>query len=421
MKNEKNIYDIIVAGGGPAGLAAAVGAARCGSKVLLIEKNGYIGGMGTINGAICGLYTSSKNKKLEQLVQGFAGEFYEEMKKKNGVAIPYPFGDTNIVVHDHLVWREVADELLEKAGVEVIFHTIVTDVIKFENEIKGIVIENKAGRMEIFAKRFIDCTGDGDVAVKAGVPYTIGKNGNIQYATMIFRMGNVDVKKATSYTIKEIEELINIAISKGYNLPRKHIYILPSPRPNEIVCNMTAITNRDGSSIDSTDAKQMSFGEIEGRKQVREYERFLKEYISGFENAILVDVGNELGIRQSRTIQCKQTLTNKNIFESQKFEHSIAKSAWCIEAHGKDGIFMYYLEDDFYEIPYETMLPLKIDNLMVAGRLICAEHEALASARVVAQCLLTGYAAGVGSSLSLQDNCYPKDVEFSKIKAIIDY
>ena len=421
QKNYHSDYDVIVAGGGPSGLAAAVAAARQGKKTLLIEKNGYLGGMGVINGAICGLYTSTKQNSHRQLVKGFAGEFYALMQKRGGVAPPYPFGDTVIIVHDQIVWKECADELITQSGAEVMFHSVVTDVIKEGTILTGVQVYSKSGFQTIFAKRFIDCTGDGDLCVKAGAPFTVGKNGAVQYATATFRLGNVEVDTAAGHSKEQIEEWIREAEKDGLYLPRKHIYILPSPRSGEIVCNMTAVLNRDGTPIDSVNAKQMTDGEFSGRKQIREYQRFLTNYVPGFENSILIEIGNELGIRQSRTIQGVNTLTNEDVFHANKSDRCVAKSAWCIEAHGSDGIFMFYLEDDYYEISYDTMVPIGLDNLMCAGRLISAEHEALASARVVAQCLLTGYAAGAGSAVSIDQSCSSGNVDFETVKNIINY
>lgn len=420
---EQIIYntDVLVAGGGPAGVAAAVGAARQGKRVLLIEKNGYCGGMGTINGAFCGYYTSAKSGPLTQLVHGFAGEFYDAMKARGGVAEPYPFGDTYIVTNDHLVWRETADAFLAEAGVQVLFHTVVTDVIVEENALAGVVIQNKGGCFLVRAGRFVDATGDGDLCAMAGVPYTYGKDGNIQYATMMFRLSGVDVKKACSHSGAQIEKWMEEAEGRGYHLPRKHIYILPSPREGEIVCNMTAVVKADGSLIDAAKAEDMTEGEILGRRQVREYERFLREYVPGFENCRLTDVGNELGIRQSRTIRCLQTLTNDDVLKAKKVSHPVAKSAWCIEAHGRDGIFMYYFDNEYYEIPYEAQIPVGIGNLITCGRAISAEHEALASARVTAQCFLTGYAAGCASSLSMDHGRGYEDIPFEELRALIEY
>lgn len=421
MKQIRYETDILVAGGGPAGIAAAVGAARQGKRVLLIEKNGYCGGMGVINGAFCGYYTSARDGQLTQLVYGFAGEFYDEMKRRGGTAKPYPFGDTYIVTNDSLIWKETADEFLENAGVQILFHTFVTDVVLKGKEIKAVIIQNKSGSCLVKAERFIDATGDGDLCAAAGVPFTYGKNGEIQYATMMFCLSNVDVEKACSHSRAELEAWAEEAGQKGYCLPRKHIYVLPSPRKGEIICNMTAVVRADGSLIDPISAEAMTEGEILGRKQVREYERFLRAFVPGFENCRLADIGNELGIRQSRTVQCLKTLTNEDVLNARKCLHPVAKNAWCIEAHGKDEIFMYYFDNDYYEIPYEAMIPVNVRHLITCGRSISAEHEALASARVTAQCFLTGYAAGCASAMGIDTGRDYEKLDFTELQKLIEY
>lgn len=415
--------EVVVAGGGATGVAAAVGAARLGYKVLLIEKYGFCGGMATagMSGTIGGLFTSSKTGKLEQLVHGFAGEFYNYMKQRGGVAEPFPFGDTALVVHDPHVWKEVADDLLTENKVNILYHSYIVGIIKDGNAVSGVIVENKNGRHVIKAKRFVDATGDGDICVWAGAPYIFGKNGAIQYPTMVFRMNNVNLQGALRHDNHQIEEWIKEAEKEGYELPRKHIYLLPSPRPNEVLCNVTRISKENGDPIDATKAEDLTIGELRGRKQVREYERFLQKYVPGFENARLNDVAPQIGIRQSRTILGKTMLKNDDVFQARKSDHSVAKSAWCIEAHGKDGIFMYYLDNDYYDIPYETLLPQNVQNIITAGRTLSAEHEALASARVTAQCFLTGYAAGTASALSLKQNILPSDIDVAELRNVIEY
>lgn len=415
--------DVVVAGGGASGVAAAIGAARQGFRTLLLEKNGYCGGMATagMSGTICGLFTSTSSGKPEQLVHGFADEFYKHLQARGGVTAPVPFGATALVVHDPHVWKETADDLLADQGVHVLFHTYVVDVIKDEQLIRGVIVENKNGRHVVMAKRFIDATGDGDLCARAKAPFVFGKNGVIQYPTMVFRMQRVNVKQALQHTGDQLETLILHAEREGYELPRKHIYLFPSPRPNEVVCNVTRISKQNGDPIDATKAEDLTVAELRGRKQVRAYERFLRQYVAGFEHAELNDVADEIGIRQSRTIVGRATLRNDDVFQARKSAHAVAQSAWCIEAHGRDGIFMFYLNDDYYEIPYETLLPQGIDNLITAGRTLSAEHEALASARVTAQCFLTGYAAGTAAGLSLKQNAHFQQVDIGELRKIIEY
>lgn len=415
--------DILVIGGGPAGVAAAVGAARQGEKTFLLERYGFLGGQATagMSGAICGLFTSGKDKPIKQLVNGFAGEFYQLLKDRKAITEPFPFGDTALSIHDPLVWKEVADNLLIEAGVKILFHTLVTDVVIEKDHLVGVLIENKDGRSVIKAKRFIDATGDADICVKAGIPFTMGDNGKIQYPTMVFRMNQVDIPKALSHPVPQLEAWVDHANQAGYYLPRRHIYLLPSPRPNEVLCNVTAVLREEALPLDPAKTEDLTYAELKGRKIIREYERFLQNYVSGFEQARINDCATQIGIRQSRTIVGMGKLMNDDVLNARKSDRSVAKSAWCIEAHGSDGIFMFYFDDDYYDIPYDTLVPIKIDNLITAGRTICAEHEALASARVTAQCFLTGYAAGVASHLSLKNQTNYADVNVQTLRSIIEY
>lgn len=415
--------EVLVIGGGPAGVAAAVAAARSGRKTMLIESYGFCGGMAVagMSGAICGLFTSTKTGKPEQLVHGFAGEFYHHLQLRGAASEPFPFGDTRIVMHEPFVWKEVADDLLAESGVRILYHTLCTDVIVEDGEIKGVVIENKNGRQIISALRFIDATGDADVCARADVPYTFGKDGVVQYPTMAFRMNNVDMPRAVSHPVPQLETWVQAADGNGYNLPRKHIYLLPSPRPNEVLCNVTAVLRPDGRSTNATSAEDITWAEQAGRKLVREYERFLRDKVPGFENARVNDVAAQIGIRQSRTVVCRGKLMNDDVFNAKKSTRSVAKSAWCIEAHGSDGIFMFYLDNDYYDIPYDTLVPLEYPNLITVGRSLCAEHEALASARVTAQCFLTGYAAGKAAAISHTHKIPFAQVEMAELLPQIAY
>ncbi|MDR3220809.1 MAG: FAD-dependent oxidoreductase [Candidatus Accumulibacter sp.] len=415
--------EVLVLGGGPAGVAAAVAAARSGMKTMLVERYGFCGGMATagMSGAICGLFTSSKSQKPEQLAHGFAGEFYHHLQGRNAVSDPFPFGDTRIVMHDPFVWKEIADDLLLESGVNILFHTLFSDVIMQDGRIEAVVIENKKGRQVIGARYFIDATGDGDVCFRSGVPCSFGKDGVVQYPTMVFRMNGVDLPKAVSHPVHELEEWVEQADGKGYTLPRKHIYLLPSPRPGEVLCNVTAISREDKRPLYSTVAEDMTWAEIQGRRQIREYERFLRDKVPGFEHAQINDVATQIGIRQSRTVACRGKLMNDDVFCARKSERSIAKSAWCIEAHGADGILMFYLQDDYYDIPYDAIVPQGVPNLITAGRSLCAEHEALASARVTAQCFLMGYAAGKAASLACRRNIGFADVDVAELAPFTDY
>ena len=191
--------------------------------------------------------------------------------------------------------------------------------------------------------------------------------------------------------------------SGEYDLPRHHVYIFPMPNGQEVLCNMTRITFPDGSVPVGVRSEDLSFAEMEGRKQARSYAQFLKAKVPGFQNSYIVDTGAQVGIRQTRSVVCQQRLTNADVLQGRKVAGAATFSSWPIEYHGAGDLKISYLENDTYDIPFETLVPLAGTNLLVAGRCLSAEHEAMASARVTAQCLGMGYAAGAGAALAMRE------------------
>ncbi len=414
--------DLVVVGGGPAGVSAAVNAAELGLNTIIIEKNGFFGGANVAgySGTIGGLYSSSADGNLEQIVKGFADRFLNELEKRDGVIRQVSFGHTALAPHDPLVWKDVADNLIENAGVEVLLHTNFVDVVLEENRVTGIIIENKDGRSLIKGKRFIDATGDGDVCYKSGAEYTFGNNGIIQAMTMVFRMANVDWSRASKYSLEDIWEIVEEAENNGYNLPRKHPFIFPAPKSDQAIMNCTAIIAKDNRVLYPTKTVDLTYAEFAGRKQIREYERFVKEYLDGFENAYVIDTATQIGIRQSRTITGVKTLTNDDVVNAVKSDTSIVKSAWPIEIHGGvNGVKVVNLDDDYYEVPFEVMIPKSLDGILTAGRCISAEHEALASVRVVAQCFEEGMAAACAMFISIEEDILPRNVDIRKVQEMM--
>ncbi|MDQ0253376.1 hypothetical protein J2S74_000748 [Evansella vedderi] len=286
-----------------------------------------------------------------------------------------------------------------------------------DNKIVGVIIENKDGRSVIKGKVFIDATGDGDVAAKAGAPYVFGKDGSVQSPTMVCRMNNVNWDKALQISSQEVGEKIDEAVKSGsYDLPRRHIFLFPSPHKNEALINATRIAGPDNAGLYGTSTNDLTWSEFEGRKQIREYERFLKRFIPGFESAYIIDSATQIGIRQTRTVVGEYTLMNDDVIKKRKFKNAIVRSAWPIEAHGTDGVKIVHLDDDYYEVPFEVMLPEKVDQLLTVGRCISAEHEALASVRVTAQCFEEGFAAGYAATLSVKENITPKQVDIHNVR-----
>jgi hypothetical protein len=407
--------DLVVVGGGPAGVAAATTASELGVDTLIIEKNGFFGGANVAgySGTIGGLYSSSVENELEQLVFGFAERFADKLREKGGILDKVPFGHTALSPHDPLVWKETADELVKNAGVDILFHTMFVEPVMEGDCVKGVILENKDGRVAVEADYFIDASGDGDLAAKAGASYKYGKEGDIQAMTMVFRLGNVNWAKARDLKLEDVWKKLEEADKTGkYNLPRKHPFIFPAPIANQAVMNCTAVIAEDGRTLYPTKAEDLTYSELEGRKQIREYERFVKDYVEGFKDAYVLDTATQIGIRQSRSIECKYTLKNDDVVNARKFHTAIVRSAWPIEIHGGvDGVKIVNLDGDYYEIPFEVMIPKDIKGVLVAGRCISAEHEALASARVVAQCFEEGMAAGIAMYLAKEERIEPDAVD----------
>ncbi|MEI8315523.1 MAG: FAD-dependent oxidoreductase [Verrucomicrobiota bacterium] len=398
--------DVCVIGGGAAGLAAAVAAGRLGLKVLLVERHGFCGGatVAGLSGTICGLHSSGDTP--EQIVFGFAGEFYQALRQAGGVAKPVPFGRTLLVPHDSFVWKETADRFLRENNIRVLYHTLFLDAFAgADGSVETLLLRCLEGPVAIQPRCVIDASGDAEVVHRLGGQTHLGKNGIVQTPTMIFRMGGVDMPRFLKLDPREIDTQVAAAHQAGrYHLPRHHVYIFPMPNGREVLCNMTRITFPDGSVPLGIRSDDMTFAEIEGRIQARSYARFLCENIPAFEHAYLVETGAQVGIRQTRSITGQMTLTNAQVLKAAKFPGAATFSAWPIEAHGAGELQIVYFNRQTYDIPFETLIPQHSRNLLVAGRCLSAEHEALASARVTAQCFGMGYAAGAACGLMVRES-----------------
>jgi glycine/D-amino acid oxidase-like deaminating enzyme len=419
--------DVCVVGGGAAGVAAAETVARHGRSVLLIERYGFCGGnaVGGMSGTICGMYLSSEQNtnRPKQVVFGFTERFRAAMAERNGITTPQRYGRTWTVTHDPLIWREVADDMLEDAGVRVLFHSLVTAVVIEDNHVLGVVVESKAGRGVVEAARVIDASGDAEIVFRAGYAFTMGQDGTVQNPTMIFRLGGVEVDRFMSFwgadTIcaAEVSEMLVRENESGrYDLPRAKVWLFPTPRPGELLCNATRLIGSDGRMLDTTDPEDLTEAEQNGRRQVREYARFFKNFIPGCENSFVNDTGVQAGIRQSRAIIGVERLTNADVKTKRKRLDGIARSPWPIELHVGEKPKLEWLHDDYYEVAYSTLLPAQGENLIVAGRCLSAEHEALASARVTAQCFSYGHAAAIASIASIESGRQYRNIEGTEIR-----
>ncbi len=394
---------MVVVGGGPSGIAAACTSAMLGNKTILIEKNGFLGGAAVagLSGTICGMYTASAKNLPEQLVYGFCDAFVQEMKKQNGVTSPQKYGHTLVLTHDPLTYKRVSEAMILASGGEILYHAAMIAASFQQGKIDSLLVNTKNGCLKLRAKQFIDASGDGDLAFRSGFSYTVGDNGKIQNPTMIFRMGNVDIERMLDYwgdnTISPpfVTEAILKERAKGENLPREKVWIFPMTNGHEVLMNTTRVIGADGRELNVLNIDDYSEAEMEGRQQVAAYAKFFTTHIPGFENAYTIDTGSEVGVRQTRTINCMSQLKDEDVVQSKKTDSGIARSAWPIEMHTGAKPKVHWIMDDYYTVPIGSLIPRGSQNLVICGRCLCAEHAAMASARVTAQCFEYGKAAAL--------------------------
>jgi len=418
--------DVLVVGGGAAGVAAATTAAEQGKRTLVIERYGFFGGAAVagMSGTICGMYMASdRDPTPQQVVRGFTERFRSALERRGGVTGPQRYGKTWTVTHDPLMWSETADQLVEDSGARTLFHTSVIGVIVKDDACTGVVIESAAGRSVVMAERIIDASGDAAVIARSGYRYVFGDQGKIQNPTMFFRLGQIDIPRFLAYwgddTInppKVTEAIAQADAAKRYGLPRKKIWIFPTTRPGELLVNATRLTARDGHMLNVIDPEDFTEAEIAGRRQVREYAAFLADNIPGCEDGYVINTGTQVGVRQTRSIAGVATLTNEDVLACRKREDGICRVPWPIELHAGEKPKLNWLLDDYYEVPYLALVPERGENIIVAGRCLSAEHEALASARVTAQCFEYGRAAAVAAILSLDSGRRLRDIPGQEVR-----
>lgn len=424
--------DLVVVGGGAAGVATATVAARNGLRVALVERYGFCGGGAVAghSGTVCGLYEASDSpgRGPVQAVFGFAETFVQALAARGGLGDPVRYGKTWTRVHDPIVWRETADALLAEAGVTVIYHGVATRVLTDGGErIEGVEVWTKQGPLRVLAPVTVDASGDADLVAMAGLPAFVGDNGRVQNPTMIFRLMGVDVAAfLAAYgddTIMpaEITQMIARANDAGtHTLPRAKIWLFPTTRPGELLCNCTRIIGRDGRELNPLFWRDFAEAEIEGRRQAREYARFFRGHLAGCANAVVNDMAVQVGVRQTRQIVGTSRLTNADVVAGAKFADGITRSPWPIELHSGARPRVEWLLDDVYEVPYGCFVPARGEGLLAAGRCLSAEHEAVASARVTAQCFGYGHAIGHAATIAVRDRVAPRAISGADLRLILN-
>ncbi|WP_439365395.1 FAD-dependent oxidoreductase [Bradyrhizobium sp. DASA03005] len=417
-------YEVVVLGGGPAGIVAAAAAARAGRKTLLIERYGFLGGMGTAAGVtnFCGLH-GNVHGEHRRLVQGMASELLARIDRLNGLNAPHLIlGKVYAQAYDTAAYKIAADELLASHGVSILFHALGAGVVMAdERRIDAMLVETKAGRQAVRAEIFIDCSGDGDLAEWAGAPFEIGdEHGHPLYPSMMLRLNGIDPAKAGE-AWRTIPQLMEKAIAAGtHRFPRKSAIVRPQKSGIEWRVNFTQVAREDGHAINGIEPDDLTRGEIEGRKQALAAYEFLRSAVPGFENSYIVDLPPQLGIRETRRIKGGYQLSGEDVLRCASFADSIGVNGWPIEAHVPgDVVFTFPPIPEsrgYNELPYRMLVPEGVDNLLVAGRCASMTHEGQSAARVSGACFAMGEAAGSAAALALSGNRIPREIPIEKLQ-----
>lgn len=434
-------YDVVVAGGGLAGVAAAISAASVGARTLLIERYGFLGGMGTAG--LVNPFMSYSTSTGKPLVGGVFTNLCDRMSELGGM-LDRAF--------DPEVMKFAAQEMVLESGAQLLFHSWITGaVVDHKKRLVGLEVLTKSGSEKISAKCVVDATGDADIAAMAGVPFEMGSpdSGFTQAMTLMFSIGGVDLRKALLYakdhhdqmrfpqpqneadvdrmlqgviSLAGFYDLVEAARLKGeFSLPQDMVFFISLPNPGQVVVNTTHIGGLDG-----TDSRDLTRAEIEGRKQVFQLMSFFRKYVPGFESAYLLQTGTQVGIRETRRVYGEYLFTAQDVVEGRKFPDAVLRSAYPIDIHAPIGKGYTREEDlsvpnvpppgDWYEVPYRCLVPREIENLLVAGRCISATHEGQAAVRIMPNCMALGQAAGAAAALSVRGKILPRKLDMGLLR-----
>ncbi len=422
-ENSRNIpviadVDVLVCGGGPAGIGAAIRAGRMGADVLLVEALDCLGGVAT-----AGMMSNWGGRSSSRILLEIYKRSYEKCKTL-GHDTEADIDKTRI---NHDALKIVLDEMAQEANVKTLFYTFVCDAVTENGRITGVIVQNKNGRGMIKAKCVVDATGDGDVAASAGVPYFKGRetDGKMQPCSIMFKVGGVDFSRAvfpgSFETTVETEKGELQALAKELlPFPAGHVLLYKQWTPGTVCCNMTNCIN-----IDGTDAESVTNGLKVCRSQIEPIVKFLREYVPGYENCWLMSAASLIGIRETRHFKGLQSLTPEDILTAKKFDNWVVKRAFFnFDVHNMSGASLdetgvqhKWNQPEDYTIPYGCLLPENIEGLLLSGRNISGSHLAHSNFRVMTIALAIGEAAGIAAAISVKNNISLKEVNVKEIQA----
>jgi hypothetical protein len=419
-------YEVVVLGGGPAGIVAAAASAGLGRRTLLIERYGFLGGMGTAAGVtnFCGLHANVFGE-IKQVVHGVADDLLDRIDRLGGLSPPHMvFGKIAAQAYDTAAYKRAADEVLLGRRAELLFHALGAGVVMESERIAALMVESKSGRQAVRGYIFIDCSGDGDLAAWAGAPFVLGNGaGSMLYPTLMFRVNGVD-PVAAGEAWSTIPEIMADAERRGATFPRKGAIVRPQRHAIEWRVNVTQLKNPDGNALDGTDARALSAGEVEGRRQADVFFDFLRRDVPGFAEAYIVDTPPQIGIRETRRVTGAYQLTGDDVLTCANFPDTIGVNGWPLEQHVAGDVVWGWPpipeSRGFNHLPFRMLLPQGVNNLLVAGRCASMTHEGQSAARVSGGCFVMGQAAGTAAHLALAGNAAPADISVDELQRVLE-
>jgi len=451
-------YDVVIVGGGTSGVAAAIASTRAGANTILIERLGVLGGQMNVSGPPGFAYCHLWNNHGEKCLAGIIEETHHRLEKE-GHALPYPppgegRSQTYAFV-DPDWWGLMIFEMITENKVNLLLHSLVVDVLKEGDAVKGVIVENTSGRMAVLGKIVIDCSGEGDIAVRAGAPYEqVSKDEyEIEPPSISFTMDGMDWDKLIKYANENSEELAlkwqdeaaNKKLIEQFKKVRNIMdlvsmgFIFFYKLTEKAIANGDYhpygdlgffFTPREGGKIqaifqhssqvyqcDATDVRELTAGEVEARRQAAIAAKAARKYIPGFETAYLTRITTYLRIRETRRIMGDYKLTMQDVFEARKFKDVIGKSVMTTGSHHTANIdtltfvpgWRQIKDDGSYDLPYRMLVPQKVENLLVAGKMVSTERDCYL--RFLPETMVTGQAAGVAAAVCVKKGITPRELE----------